>query len=217
MTVPEDFCWTWGALREFNTEFLCQPGEVIHYTRSKMSLHAGARNFLGEARRGQWLFMVDTDVMLEPDALYKMLALMHKYQTPVLTGVVRHKALPHHPLLWHWSETDDGFIPIVEYDKNVQVFRVDAMGAGCLLIANTVFDRLAQAFPDEGPFDHIGKYGEDFSFALRCKKLSIPIYATPLVEAIHLMVRGVTESEYMPDWWESQAIEVVCGREGPQA
>jgi len=200
-------------MREFNTEFVCQPGELIHYTRAKASLHAGARNFIASERRGNWTFMTDTDHVMEADTVYKMLALMQKFQVPVLTGIYQHKALPHHCMLWHWSEAENGFIPIIEYDKNVQVFRVDAMGAGCLLIANPVFDRMAQAFPDEGPFDHLGRYGEDFSFALRCKRLSIPIYATPLVETIHLMVRGITEADYVPDWFESQMFEVACGRE----
>jgi len=213
MTVPEEFCWTWGEFREFNAAVLCEPNQIIHYTRSKMSLHAGARNFLAKERRGNWLFMADADVMLEPDTLFKMLTLQKKYHLPVLTGIVRHKALPHHPLLWLWSVERDGFVPIVEHDPSVQVFKIDATGGGCLLIASEVLDQLAWSFPNEEPFDHIGRYSEDLSFCLRLRRLGISLYATPCVQATHLMVRGITDDDYVEGWWEAQTLEVACGRE----
>ena len=100
----EEFCWSWGEMREFNTQFLCQPGERIHYMRARQSLHAGARNELAESIMGDWLLMLDTDQRFEPDILLKLLTLQQAHKLPVLTGLSRHKQPPHHPLWWSWQE-----------------------------------------------------------------------------------------------------------------
>ncbi len=207
-SVPEPFCWSWGAMREFNTEFLCQQGEMIHYTRATFSLHSSARNFLVRELRGDWLWMTDTDHLFEPDIVFKMVKLQQQYQLPVLTAIYRHKALPHHPMLWAWDEADQGFMPFMEYDTTVPCFQVDAAGGGCLLIHRSAIEKLERLCqPPEELFDHSGKWGEDLSFFRRCKQAGIPVYATSLAETIHLMTRGITDEDYVKDWWESQQVE----------
>src|SRR5262245_39165467 len=146
--VPEDFCWAWGAMREFNRDYLTGQQEMIHYTRAKFSLHSSARSWLATEMRGDWLFMTDTDHIFEPDVVYKLVTLMERHQLPVLSGIYRHKALPHHPMLWQWSDTEGGFCPLESVDMTVPLFQIDAAGAGCLLIHRRVFQKLAQAFPD---------------------------------------------------------------------
>jgi hypothetical protein len=203
VAVPEPFCWSWSCMREFNTEFVCQAGETIHYTRSSFSLHASARNKLVQEMRGDWLFMTDTDHTFVPDTLYRLLTLMQRYQTPVLSGIYRHKALPHHPMLWMWHDAQGGFVPLVEVDKTAHLIKVDACGAGCLLVHRSVFERISREL-EEPPFEHRGSYGEDFSFFVRCRELGIPVYATPHVEAVHLMLHGVTEEDYRPGWYAEE-------------
>ena len=204
MALPEAFCWAWGNLREFNMQFVCAPGEMIHYTRSAFSLHAHARNALCQEMQGEFLLMLDTDVLVEPDALLKLLHIMKTYNAPVVSAIYRHKALPHHGMLWNWVEQDGGFRPLVLHDPHAPCFRVDAVGAGCLLIHQTALKRLRETFPDEEPFDHTGKYGEDMSFCLRLRQAGIPLYATPQVEAVHLMARGVTDELYVDNWYPGQ-------------
>lgn len=214
--LPEAFCWAWGEMREFNRDYLAGQFETIHYTRTLFSLHASARNQLVEEMHGDWLWMTDTDHVFEPDVLYKMVGLMQRYHVPILSGVYRHKALPHHPMLWHWDARVDGFVPIAEVDHQVPLFRVDAVGAGCLLVHRAVFDRLSTLFPNEGPFDHIGRHGEDMSFFVRCRTAGIPVHATPQVETIHLRPHGITADDYVPNWYteEDAALAVPAAREG---
>ncbi len=211
LAVPEPFCWDWGQMREFNTAFMCGPDESLYYTRTTFSLHAHARNDLAQQMLGDWVWMTDTDHRFEPDVVFKMVQLMEQYKTPVLSGVYRHKVLPFHPNLYVWNDNDGGgFVPLIEYDSSVPCFRVDAAGGGCLLVHRSVFARLKKAYPDTGPFNHIGHYGEDLSFFLRCREQGIPVYATPHVETTHLRLHGITEHDYVPAWWgESQDITVL--------
>jgi hypothetical protein len=210
--VPEAFCWAWGALREYTTQYFVGPDEAVHYTRATFSLHAGARNMLAKEMVGDWLWMTDTDHTFEPDALAKMVMLMQRFQVPVLSGIYRHKVLPHHPMLWLWSEAEAGFVPLLEYDPTCEVFQIDAAGAGCLLLHASVFARLSERFPQEEPFEHRGHYGEDMSFFLRCREAGIPVYATPCVDTVHLMPHGVTEVDYVPDWLHSEEVTLRAGR-----
>lgn len=208
LTVPEEFCWSWGQLRELNREYLCGPNEMIHYMRARMSYHAGARNWLAEQMRGEWLLMLDTDHIFTPDILLKMLTLMQQYQVPILSGIYRHKALPHAPVLYMVDEAQAGFRSIVEYDTTVPLFQIGAAGGGCLLIHRNVFVRLRQQSP-EPPFQPIGAKGEDMSFFWRCHQAGIPAYATPQVEAHHLMLRAITTDDYVPEWQSSEAVAVA--------
>jgi len=158
--------------------------------------------------RGDWIWMTDTDHVMEPDVVFKMVKLQEQYQLPVLTAIYRHKALPHHPMLWVWNEQEQGFVSLVEYDKTVPCFQVDAAGGGCLLVHRTAIEKLERmCVPPEEIFDHHRKWGEDMSFFLRCRNAGIPVYATPLAETTHLMTRGITEEDYVEGWWESEQVE----------
>lgn len=210
VTPHEEFCWSWGEMLAFNTQFLCGPGKRIHYTRARMSLHAGARNYLANFMIGDWVLMLDTDQRFVPETAMRMLQIQQRHQVPVLTGLQRHKVPPYHPLWWSWQEDQNGFVPFLEYDPNVQIMQIDACGGGCLLIQREVLQAMRQAFPDEEPFDHIGRYSEDFSFALRCRALNIPLYATPQVHAIHLRTTGVEDDDYIPGWFgEESQVQTI--------
>ena len=144
MTLPEEFCWSWGQMIQFNAEFVTKDNELIHYERSKASLHASARNSLAANMRGDWLCMCDTDHVFEPAMLYKLLRLMERYRTPVLSGIYRYKSPPYAPVLYLWDETVQAFSMLLEYDASQDVFQVDGAGGGCLLIHVSVFQRIKE-------------------------------------------------------------------------
>ena len=64
-SVLEEFCWSWSQMVQYNTEYLCQPGELIFYDRARASYHAFARNTLASRMRGDWIVMLDTDHLFE--------------------------------------------------------------------------------------------------------------------------------------------------------
>lgn len=76
------------------------------------------------------------------------------------------------------------------------IFQVDVIGAGCMMMPLTVFNRLEMPFfkylPD---FQKVGKMAsEDMWFCAQLKKLGIPIYMNSAVSCGHLTAYTVDET-----------------------
>jgi hypothetical protein len=192
--VLEPFCWAWGQLIQYNTEYLVQPGQFVHYVRATMSFHSFARNNLVDTMLGDWLLMLDTDHAPEPDLAVRMLSLMNQTGVEVLTALYLHKTPPFSPVLYQ-NGIAGGFKPIGDWDQDVSAFAVGSAGAGALLVKRTVFERIRKELK-EGPFDIEFPYGEDHSFFRRLDKLKIQAFAAPRIESPHLMVKSVTLEDY---------------------
>jgi len=194
--LPELFCWSWGQMIQWNTEYLCQPGEIIHYDRATVSFHSYARNTVVEKMRGDWLLMLDTDHSFEPDICGRMLNLMEKAEIDVLTGLYQYKGQPHSPVLYR--EHGEGYFAIGGWDKDVRAFQVDSAGAGCLFVRKVVYDRI-RAELQESPFDITFPFSEDHSFFRRLKRLGIKSYCAPDIQYHHLAMKEITMDDYHED------------------
>lgn len=171
--IPEHFCWSWGQMVQYNTEFLCDPGKYVHYERAKASYHTFARNTLVDLIKGDWLLMLDVDHMFEPDLVARMITIFDNYHfIDVLTGLYCYKSPPYAPVLYQYNKKLDCFEPIVDWDKDVKCFEIASSGAGCLLVRRSVFDRIKKEL-NESPFDIIHPFSEDHSFFKRLKKLNL--------------------------------------------
>jgi len=190
--VLERFCWSWGQLIQYNTEYLCAPGQYVHYDRTTVSFHSFARNSLVDRMHGDWLLMLDTDHSPEPDLAVRMLSVMNKNNIDVLSALYLHKTPPHSPVLYQMEGEE--IKPIGDWDKSVTAFQIGSAGGGALMIRRKVFDRIRLELKD-GPFDIEFPYGEDHSFFRRLRKLGIISYAAPRIESPHLMIRPVTYDE----------------------
>lgn len=179
-------CW--------NHEYLCGPGEMVHYPRPpSVSIHDVARNIQAESMRGDWLVMLDTDHSFEPDLIGRLLRVADQTGAEVVTGLYQYRQPPHSPVLFRHK--DDGLYPLGAWDESVTALEIDSAGAGCLLVMRTVFDRIKDEL-DEQPFARIAGYGEDHSFFLRLKKLEIKAVCDPRVECHHLQVRPLNLKDY---------------------
>ena len=85
--VYEKFCWSWSQMIQYNTEYVCPAGTIIHYDRAQMSYHVYARNSLVDKMQGDWILMFDTDHSFEPDIVSRMLFQMNKHNIDVLVGL----------------------------------------------------------------------------------------------------------------------------------
>lgn len=192
-SLPEPFSWSLLQMSLYNSDYLCEQNEQIHYEKATISFHAAARNDLVNRMHGEWLLLLDTDHQFDPDLAARMLFCMNKYKIDVLTGIYTHKAEPHIPVIYRY-EKGKGFNPLVVLKKNTSVFRIDSAGAGCLMIRRSVFNRIHNEL-HEGPFDITPPYGEDHSFFLRLRKLKIKAYCNPHIECKHLSWRSLSLSD----------------------
>lgn len=202
----EEFCWAWGQLIQYNTEYLCGPGQIVHLARAKVSLHFFARNSLVEQTQGDWLFQTDTDHAPDPDLLVRMVHALNTYNVDVITALYRHRGEPGAPTIYEWSDVvaaaagqkHDGQVfamPIGNWDPDASLLQVGSAGGGALLVRKRVFDRI-RAELHEMPFNMTPGYGEDHSFFLRCRKLGIKVYAMTRAESPHLSVTSALMKDY---------------------
>ena len=105
--VYEPFCWAWGQLIQYNEEFLCNDKEYIHYYRATFSDHAPARNSIVKSSLGDWLFMLDTDHIFEPDILHRLLRSMEELDLDVITGIYQFKKHPFSPVIYKWEDDNE--------------------------------------------------------------------------------------------------------------
>ncbi len=157
-------------------------------------------NFLNTG--ATWLFFLDTDVMLgrlEPnntvvndkDALMKML----NYNIPVVTGVYYRRSDPPVPGIYKYfpdMRPAPGHRPITEYPLD-QLFEVDAVGAGCLLIRKDVLEKVPRPWFKFGEIQ-ANEFSEDFYFNHKCKNHGIPTMCDPSVQCRHILSLAVDRS-----------------------
>lgn len=146
-------------------------------------------NLVNKAKESnvKWLFMIDDDVFIPPDAITKLLSTNKK----VVTGIYYSKSLPPQPILYkslgngpYWN------FPVDE------LFKVEAAGAGCLLIDMDVFDKFDEAgipyFKENWEYKRSNgttikvNIGEDYWFFYNCNKLGIETYADSSVLCDHV-------------------------------
>ena len=196
MSLPEKFCWCWGQMVQYNAEFLCNPGQYVHYNRATVSFHSVARNSLVEGMKGDWLFSIDTDHEFEPDIVARLLHRMNAYDIDVIVGIYTYKSPPYLPVLYQ-SDDNGAFQQLVQW-QDADVFEIGSAGGGCLLVKRKVFDRIRDELK-ESPFDIEFPFSEDHSFFRRLYKLGIKAYCAPTVEAKHMIVTSVGVDDIQRD------------------
>jgi Glycosyltransferase like family 2 len=194
-SVGEYFCWSWSQLVAYNSAYVCGPNDQLHYDRALTSFHAAARNSLVKRMKGEFLFMLDTDHLFEPDLLARLLRILDTYaEVEVLTGVYTYKEPPYAPVLYHHTE-DGRILPLGAWDQKAELLQVDGAGAGCLLVKRSVYETIVRE-TGEWPFDIKLGLTEDHSFFRRLKELGIPAYCAPKVECHHVRPQALGLKDY---------------------
>jgi len=182
----------------WNQQFFCQPNEFIYYPRfPHCSVHDVTRNMMVEEMRGDWLLQLDTDHQFEPDLLARLINVATQTEADVVVGMYQFRQHPHSPVLYRRLE--DGFYPLVEWDRQATAMIVDSAGGGCLWAKRKVFDRIKTELKEK-PFARYEELSEDHSFFLRLRKLEIPVVCAPKVECHHLRIAPVTMADYDRAW-----------------
>lgn len=200
-SVSGEFC------RSLLNVSLAYPGLI----GCQIAQHAGAnisraRNEVVESFLStgfDWLWMVDSDMTFDPNALPSLLAAADVDDRPIvgalcfaaMNGPGGYRLFP-----TMYGFEDKGLAVLKEYpDKTV--LRVDATGAACLLVHRTVFER----FPEGGPLRWFAETitedgerlrGEDITFCRRLKDLDVPLWVHTGVKTGHVKQLVLDEDRY---------------------
>ena len=157
-----------------------------------------ARNTCAEAllASGQeWLWFVDTDTVIGPDVLPRLLALADPVDRPVVAAAVpiggrdpreRVQTTGIPELFWaaYRSDAVGGLKPLSVREPVGECERVDAVGTGCVLIHRTVLEAVGP-----GPFSELSAgNGEELAFCRRADALGIPVHLAGQVRVGHAKV-----------------------------
>lgn len=147
----------------------------------------------------EWLFFLDSDVMPPADAVHRLLS----WGRPVISGMYCRRSPPHSvPVMMRGGQ----WVTDLPKDPRNPLCEVELVGAGCLLIHRSIFERLT-AFPSRPGkpwFDWrvdlaghvpVGEaLSEDYSFCLAVRKyLNTPIVVDTSVRCKHV---GAAEADF---------------------
>lgn len=187
-------------------------GQIIP-VRSSANVSAArnaiVRQFL--AGPGEWLWMLDADMMFAPDTLDQLLAAAHPVHAPVVGGLCfgldSDGSL--YPTLY--AILPDDVNPVGRYDQypENELLRVDATGAACILIHRTVLENIREraghdwspVFPWFQERDFVSAHaqtpvGEDVTFCLRAASCGHPVHVHTGIEIGHVKQQVLTAALY---------------------
>jgi hypothetical protein len=155
------------------------------------------RKFLNSGR--QWLYMADTDTVFAPNVISRLL--MHGTDTRrIITALVYCDGRPPHPMMYHRvADMAAGigmFQAIPEWPRD-ELIRIDATGAGALLVHRDVYLEIEKRLPNRATtwFEYTNfsgmQIGEDFTFCMRAAECGFEIYADTSTRVGHIKPRVI--------------------------
>ena len=154
-------------------------------------------DFLSRPGSPDWLFMCDTDMVLEPDTIDRLVAAADPAEVPVLGGLCWSlEAGVKVPTMYELVQKDGGQLAFARHSRwpDGGVVRVSATGAACLLIHRSALHRVqlhaddaaAPWFRESAVGAPLALMGEDMTFCLRCAAAGIPVHVHTGVKAGHM-------------------------------
>lgn len=173
-----------------------------------------------------YLLCVDADMGLPANTIERLLSVAHTDERPVVAALCfgqREIGFNDYdystkfdivPTVYMWNVEDEevvSFSTAAEYPRDA-VIQLDATGGACVLIHRTVLEKMRAEFGDQWftPIPHPsngGQFGEDTSFFLRCRDLSIPVHMDTSVKTSHDKGDGVFLTEEL--WDLQQALRAA--------
>jgi GT2 family glycosyltransferase len=169
-----------------------ESGPNISTARNKL-----CAEFLARPGRPPWLFMCDTDMVLEADAIDRLIAAADPAERPVTGGLCYSlERGVKVPTMYELTDRD-GLLAFARYSSWPQdaCVQVGATGAACLLIHRGALEAVAACSGDPAaPWFRetalrdapLALMGEDMTFCLRCAAAGIPVHVHTGVKAGHM-------------------------------
>lgn len=136
----------------------------------------------------EYLFFLDVDLGMPAYGLKQLV----EHKLPVVGGLYFQRFPPHHPLICYEDVfTKDFHQYIHKRDYKKGLVRVDATGAGALLIHRDVFKKIRKPFFYDPPYSN----SEDFYFCEKLKAKGIPVYVDTNIVLSHYTETIIKEED----------------------
>ena len=164
-------------------------------------------NYWYESNKSDWLFWVDSDVVVSPDTFNILWESKDAVERPVVSGVYFTTDTPEEPLmiplptLFNFVNSEEGVgVSRIHPMPENQLIKIGAAGMGFVLMHRSVVERIKEAEPGAPLFSDIGHgknfLGEDIYFFALCDKADIPVYAHTAATAPHMKRFSFDEHYY---------------------
>jgi FkbM family methyltransferase len=162
------------------------------------------RNLIAEwAKRYDYLFSVDSDIVVPRDALTKMI----NADKDIVSGLYIQRK-PGQQIVELYMNTSNGGCTNIPYAmlENTGLVQVAACGFGCVLIKNTVFEKMPYPhFVYQNALDHAHTVSEDVYFCTKARSLGFEVWADTSIKCDH-----IGSTIFSLDTYEEKNIEIVA-------
>lgn len=144
----------------------------------------------------QWLFFLDDDVTLPPNALQVLLS----SKLDIVSGLYYRRNIPIAPVALMEAKPKPTFINGFQANS---VFEVDLVGAGCLLISRKALETVGSPWfewlMDRADIPEDQRCSEDFAFCRKAKKAGLKVWLDTRVQCQHIgLGRSAIGGDYAP-------------------
>lgn len=143
------------------------------------------RNLIAEwAKRYDYLFSVDSDIVMPPDTLEKMLSA----DKDIISGLYIQR-IPNKQTLEVYMATQGGGCTNIPYAylENKSLTQIAACGMGCVLIKGKIFREMQYPhFYYKSALDHRNTVSEDVYFCQKAREMGFEVWADPSILCDHV-------------------------------
>jgi len=196
-TVRAEFCASLLAIAmegktPLDAVLTLESGPNISTARNKL-----CADFLA-GQSAPWLFMADTDMVLEHDAVDRLIAAADPVDVPVLGGLCWSlEAGARVPTMYELVQREPEGLAFTRHTRwpDDAVVRVSATGAACLLVHRSALERVRLHSRDRAapwfretalPGVPLALMGEDLTFCLRLGAAGIPVHVCTGIKVGHM-------------------------------
>lgn len=126
-----------------------------------------------------YLLFIDSDIKFPPETIDKLI----QHDKDIIGAMYHYRYLPKKPIVKFLKNerlVDEGEVPN-------KVFKVGALGMGCMLIKTSVFHKMKKPYFTV-LFDNNGQVhsSEDINFCVKARKAGFDIWCDPVLEIKHI-------------------------------
>jgi hypothetical protein len=163
-----------------------------------------------------WLLWVDSDIVLNTEAMKKLWQTADKINKPVVSGIYfiskENEGTLMRPFPVIFNDISEHQIQYVHPLPADEVLKVDCAGFGFVLMHKSIVPKLREAHPGKGMFMETGDgiddhfIGEDIIFFRRLRAAGIPLYAHTGAIVKH-MKRFSLDYDYYALYWTNEQLK----------